>query len=69
MPNATIYIKRENEKKWKSIQNKSDFVNNLLQSASLFNERFIKNSNGICRNGHSIPQGREKCLGKGCKYS
>ncbi len=22
-----------------------------------------------CREGHAIPDGRDKCLGKGCKYS
>ena len=22
-----------------------------------------------CKNGHFIPRGRSKCLGKGCKYS
>lgn len=23
----------------------------------------------LCLNGHPIPEGRSKCLGKGCKYS
>jgi hypothetical protein len=23
----------------------------------------------FCKNGHPIPYGRERCLGKGCKYS
>lgn len=23
----------------------------------------------FCKNGHPIPEGRTKCLGKGCKYS
>lgn len=23
----------------------------------------------FCKNGHPIPAGRDKCLGKGCKYS
>lgn len=22
-----------------------------------------------CKNGHAIPEGRDKCLGKSCKYS
>ena len=30
----------------------------------------VKNSNfSFCKNGHPIPNGRENCLGKGCKYS
>jgi hypothetical protein len=23
----------------------------------------------FCKNGHPIPEGRDRCLGKGCKYS
>jgi hypothetical protein len=23
----------------------------------------------LCKNGHAIPVGRSKCLGRGCKYS
>lgn len=23
----------------------------------------------VCRNGHPIPDGRDRCLAKGCKYS
>lgn len=26
-------------------------------------------SQAFCKNGHLIPEGRDKCLGKGCKYS
>ena len=25
--------------------------------------------NEMCPNGHPIPEGRERCMGKGCKYS
>jgi hypothetical protein len=28
-----------------------------------------RNSAGFCANGHPIPDGRSKCMGKGCKYS
>lgn len=34
-----------------------------------FTERKNSLSSGYCKNGHPIPEGREKCLGKGCKYS
>lgn len=23
----------------------------------------------LCKNGHAIPEGRDRCMGKGCKYS
>lgn len=28
-----------------------------------------RNTSAYCKNGHPIPDGRDKCLGKGCKYS
>lgn len=28
-----------------------------------------KSNFGFCKEGHPIPAGRDKCLGKGCKYS
>ena len=28
-----------------------------------------RSESGFCANGHAIPAGRTKCLGKGCKYS
>lgn len=30
MPNATIYIRRENEDRWKNIADKSEWVNDML---------------------------------------
>lgn len=30
---------------------------------------FFNPSRQECKNGHSIPGGRDKCLGKGCKYA
>ena len=35
----------------------------------VFKERIERVSSGFCKNGHSIPKGRSKCLGKGCKYA
>lgn len=30
----------------------------------------VANSNlKLCKNGHPIPAGRDRCMGKGCKYS
>lgn len=41
--------------------------------ARLMKEQAIKAFNGKelkqCKNGHYIPDGRHKCLEKGCKYS
>lgn len=34
-----------------------------------FAERVLEKSTGFCKNGHPIPEGRDRCLGKGCKYS
>lgn len=36
---------------------------------SAFKERIERVSSGFCKEGHPIPSGRSKCLGKGCKYS
>jgi hypothetical protein len=35
----------------------------------VFKKRIEKVSAGFCKNGHPIPEGYFKCLGKGCKYS
>lgn len=32
-------------------------------------ERIVEKSAGFCPNGHSIPPGRSRCMGKKCKYS
>lgn len=29
----------------------------------------LKEDFAVCKNGHPIPPGRNRCLGKGCKYS
>jgi hypothetical protein len=31
--------------------------------------KIINEPTSSCKNGHFIPPGRSKCLGKGCKYS
>jgi hypothetical protein len=28
-----------------------------------------KSNFSFCKNGHPIPEGRDSCMGKGCKYS
>lgn len=35
----------------------------------VFEERAERSSEGFCPMGHSIPTGRSKCMGKGCKYA
>jgi hypothetical protein len=83
MPNATIYIRKENEDAWSELENKSLWINQQLfkshTDAPLHidytareptTETTPKLDNfGFCKNGHPIPEGRIKCLGKGCKYS
>ena len=39
-----------------------------LDTRSSFERRVERNSGGFCKNGHPIPDGRDRCLGKGCKY-
>lgn len=34
MPNKTVYIRKENELSWDSLENKSDWVNDKLSSAT-----------------------------------
>ena len=34
-----------------------------------FKKRVERASAGFCKNGHAIPEGRSKCMGKGCKYA
>jgi hypothetical protein len=29
----------------------------------------VSNTAGYCKEGHPIPPGRDRCMGKGCKYS
>lgn len=48
----------------KAIENKKQ-----LGKARSMLERQNEKSMGFCKNGHPIPEGRDKCLGKGCKYS
>lgn len=41
----------------------------LRKNISPVIERQKERSMGFCKNGHPIPEGRDKCLGRGCKYS
>lgn len=43
----------ETAKQWAEVQNKVEFSGKMQ----------------FCKEGHPIPDGRTKCLGKGCKYS
>lgn len=79
---ANIFIRKDNEEAWEKIKNKSEWVNNLLQepkqpepiiepkkNIALATPSFVRNNAGACKNGHPIPDGRDRCMGKGCKYS
>lgn len=78
-----IYIRKENEEIWEGIPNKSEWINELLYERgepsfsgvkkptqayeSDFEKAPVKVN--MCKNGHLIPTGRDKCTWKGCKYA
>lgn len=39
------------------------------QAAKVVNTKLRPIEGKFCPNGHPIPEGRTKCLGKGCKYA
>lgn len=62
---------------WKApeeLQNKIDIETNKLMAKPLpeIKEELKKiipvRESKLCKDGHPIPQGRDKCLWKGCKY-
>lgn len=77
MPSVMIYIRQQDYDKWLAIENKPEWLHERLQSSSKVEQVPVKDkvvgstptSAAICKNGHPIPEGRTKCLGKGCKYS
>lgn len=86
MPRVNIYIRHEDWEAWLKIENKSQWVHEMLKpglvgnlhevsvdeihdvttSGELF---FHTKTQNTCKNGHPIPDGRDRCLGKGCKYA
>lgn len=50
----------------KAIDKKDSVV---LQERPELVKRQTERSVGLCPNGHAIPEGRSKCMGKGCKYA
>lgn len=83
MPNKTIYIRKEDEELWDSLENKAGKVSELLNNQPKFNKTSNQNEVGLptsknkpealksrfCKEGHPIPYPKDKCLGKGCRYS
>jgi len=80
MPKVMIWVRKDDLSKWRAIGNKPQWLHEQLNSASpqpidkadvqpvlkIKRATFITS---FCKNGHPIPEGRSKCLGKGCKYS
>jgi len=113
---ANIYIRKDNEDIWESMEDRSDWVNRKLAeekngtlkpfkrvvnpvftdgkvlTPAPYNTPIVLNNDQVkelkqgkaitgpltqltprttkvCKNGHPIPEGRDKCLGKGCKYA
>lgn len=75
--NYTLYIKNNSFDKEK---NKSGLVNELLAEhydihpkvdnlVKIMSSKTKISNTLFCKNGHPIPEGRDKCLGKGCKYA
>lgn len=80
----TLYIRKDINEKFKDEKEKSVLVNILLdrhyrvtpeaghlpqQDLETVVKRVFPKAEAFCKNGHPIPDGRDKCLGKGCKYS
>ncbi len=45
------------------------FIKTPEQAVEAVKQVFGKEVATYCPNGHAIPEGRSKCLGRGCKYS
>jgi hypothetical protein len=43
--------------------------NVLARALPDFSKRVVEKSEGFCKNGHPFARGRDRCMGKGCKYS
>lgn len=52
---------------------KNNFESDPLEMAKQFakvqNDPRFSGRMKFCKNGHAIPEGRDRCLGKGCKYA
>lgn len=49
--------------------NRSKIIKTPADATKKVEELFKAKPMDFCPNGHSIPEGRTKCMGKGCKYS
>jgi hypothetical protein len=61
------------EEKWRLHGNfmtgNPDAAPNPFRVKETIEKRQAERSVGLCPNGHAIPEGRSKCMGKGCKYA
>lgn len=77
MPQVTVYIRTSDIDKWRVIEHKTLFIHNALcgsneqpvETTLLHESVPITNDSSFCPYKHPIPNGRDRCLGKGCKYS
>lgn len=85
MPRVNVYIRNEDWDIWQAIDNGSQFLHDALvayaeknpvkpiirtkSDAELAAARIKPDKRRYCKNLHLIPEGRDKCLAKGCKYS
>jgi len=76
---VNIWIRKENEEAWKAIENKSEYVNNLigyvsdqptntLQGTIERVKEIVDAPLDLCKNGH-LGDSEGKCLQVDCKYS
>lgn len=69
MPTVSVFIRKEDLPAWKALENKSQWLHEKLNPFGSMVEKVGSMAKTECKNGHPIPEGRTKCLGKGCKYS
>lgn len=76
MPKVTVYVRKADIAKWKSVKKKTEFLSNALSSLSLEPDVFLLSPKVAKEQGvelckiHGLPlDDRGRCLQKGCKYS
>lgn len=72
MPNRTIWVRVEDLDIWEGLgDTRPDWLHERLQEEADPSKRrtLVEKGWKQCPNGHAIPAGKTKCLGKSCKYS
>lgn len=71
----TVYFREEDLEAWEQIENKAEWLHENLVGKTAYQAEKDKEITvdevklGTCKNGHPLSPGRDKCMGKGCKYS